>query len=286
MSKDRQLVRVHFIDKSCKTFSIDQNTTAAALRDLVVARIELKEDACFALFEKKDDWERCLEPEEKPTELQLQWEKEKAERKKNDSEPLFVFKKKIFLKDDDREMEDPVAKSLIFKQALHSVNSSEYPVTVADATKLAGLQCQIVCGDHNNAVHNTAFLVPNISDFIPKTLMGNKRPQEWANNVLEAHESLIGKSAEDAMTEYLNIVKTWGYYGSTFYPPCKSVGNRNLHSKVVIGVNYEGIRLLKPKTKVNILSFNMTIGRNNRTLTNNIWKTKGGFKRILFYGNS
>jgi len=183
----------------------------------------------------------------KPADIQLQWEKEKAERKKSDSEPLFVFKKKIFLKEDDREMEDPIAKDLIYKQALHSVISSEYPVTNADATKLAGLQCQVVYGDHNNAVHNTAFLVPNIHDFVPKNLLGGKR-QEWAQSVLEAHESLIGKSSEDAKTEYLNIVKTWGYYGSTFYPPCKS-SNRNLHSKVVIGVNYEGIRLLKPRTK-------------------------------------
>mmetsp|Transcript_37267 Transcript_37267/g.64037 ORF Transcript_37267/g.64037 Transcript_37267/m.64037 type:complete len:329 (-) Transcript_37267:183-1169(-) len=245
----RQVVRVHFIDKSCKAFSIDQNTTAAALRDLVVDRIGLKEDACFALFEKKDDWERCLEPEEKPADLQLQWEKEKAERKKSDTEPMFLFKKKIFLKDDDREMEDTVAKDLIYKQALHSVNSSEYPVTIPDAIKLAGLQCQVVYGDHNNAVHNSAFLVPNIHDFVPKTLIGHKKPQEWAQTILDGHESLIGKSAEDAKMEYLNTVKTWGYYGSTFFPPCKSVGNRNLHSKVLIGVNYEGIRLLKPKTK-------------------------------------
>lgn len=94
------------------------------------------------------------------------------------------------------------------------------------------------------------YFSPNIHDFIPKNLLGNRRAQEWASSVLEAHELLIGKSGEDAKTEYLNIVKTWGYYGSTFYPPCKSIGNRNLHSKVVIGVNYEGIRLLKPRTKV------------------------------------
>jgi len=61
----RQVVRVHFIDKSCKALSIDQNTTATALRDEVISRIGLKEDACFAIFEKKDDWERCLEPDEK-----------------------------------------------------------------------------------------------------------------------------------------------------------------------------------------------------------------------------
>jgi len=245
----RQVVRVHFIDKSCKAFSIDQNTTSSTLRDMVVDRIGIKEDACFALFEKKDEWERCLEPEEKPADLQLQWEKEKAERKKSDVEPLFLFKKKIFLKDDDREMEDPIAKDLIYKQALYSVISSEYPVTVADAIKLAGLQCQVVYGDHNNAIHTSAFVLPNITDFVPKNLLGNRKTQEWATTILEEHEKLIGKSAEDAKTVYLNTVKTWGYYGSTFYPPCKSVGNRNLHSKVVIGVNYEGIRLLKPKTK-------------------------------------
>jgi len=249
----RQVVRVHFIDRSL-AFGIDQNTTAAALRDLVVDRIGLKEDACFALFEKKDDWERCLEPEEKPADLQLQWEKEKAERKKNDSEPIFIFKKKIFLKDDDREMEDPVAKDLIYKQALHSVISSEYPVTAEDATKLAGIQCQVVYGNHNNATHTTAFLVPNIQDFVPKNLLGSRKAQDWAQNILSAHESLIGKSTEDAKTEYLNIVKTWGYYGSTFYPPCKCSNK----SKVVIGVNYEGIRLLKPKTKQVLHAFYFT----------------------------
>lgn len=91
---------------------------------------------------------------------------------------------------------------------------------------------------------------PNIQDFIPKNLYGTRKSHEWAQSVLEAHENLIGKSVEDAKTEYLNIVKTWGYYGTTFYPPCKSVGNKSLHSKVVIGINYEGIRLLRPKNKV------------------------------------
>jgi hypothetical protein len=49
------LVRVHFIDKSCKTFGIEPNATCAQLRDIVVSRIGLKEDSCFALFEKKGD---------------------------------------------------------------------------------------------------------------------------------------------------------------------------------------------------------------------------------------
>jgi hypothetical protein len=49
-------VRVHFVDKSCKAIAIDNNTTAADLRETVIERIELKEEACFYLFEKRDDW--------------------------------------------------------------------------------------------------------------------------------------------------------------------------------------------------------------------------------------
>lgn len=50
------VVRVHFVDKSSKGFGIDPNVTTASLREMIVNRIQLKEDACFALFEKKDDW--------------------------------------------------------------------------------------------------------------------------------------------------------------------------------------------------------------------------------------
>jgi len=226
-AQSKKVVRVHFVDKSCKAIAIDNNTTAADLRETVIERIELKEEACFYLFEKRDDWgayflslsplfqrlarcsfsysnpsvcvcfspvaprvcfififlphltERCLEPDDKPAEIMLQWEK--LEKKKAE-ECIFLFKKKIFLKDDDREMEDLVAKDLIYKQvrlslprlfhtnercdlplvviqALASVISSEYPCTVEDAIKLAGLQFQIVYGDHNPQFHVPKFLL-------------------------------------------------------------------------------------------------------------------------------
>jgi hypothetical protein len=60
--------------------------------------------------------ERCLDPDDKPAELQASWDREKSDKKKGDSEPIFLFKKKIFLKDDNREMEDPISKDLIYKQ--------------------------------------------------------------------------------------------------------------------------------------------------------------------------
>ena len=151
-------VRVYFVDNSFKACGIDNETTVAGLQKLVSEKIDLKEDSCFALFEKRDDLERCLEPGEKPAELKAQWEKEKNDKKK-ESEPIFLFKKKIFLKDDDREMGDLVAKDYIYKQALQSVISSEYPCTPEDALKLAGLQFQVLYGDHSKAFHIPGFIM-------------------------------------------------------------------------------------------------------------------------------
>jgi len=243
------------MDDSCKMFAVEETATADQLKLTIKEKIDLKEDGCFSVFEKKDGWERCLEPEEKPCELMTLWTIDPKERQKRDTmtgkEPLseipcaFIFKKKIFLRDDEKEIADPVAKNLVYIQALHSVIDSEYPCTPEDAIRLAGIQMQIVYGDHKPGTFVVGFLTQNLKQFVPKDLFSSKRPTEWEAAIFKAHAQHIGKKSEDAQTEYLDIVKQWPFYGTTFYPPCKSIGNKKLPGKVIIGVNAEGILLLK-----------------------------------------
>jgi len=250
----KKVVRVYFMDDSCRAFGIEETTSAEQLKSIIVERIEMKEDSTFAIFERKEGWERCLDPEDKPCELMASWTVS-AEPKPSTSGPrdslrdavcCFLFKKRIFLRDDEREMQDSVAKHYVYLQALWSVIESEYPCGVDDAVRLAGLQVQIVYGDHRPSAHTVGFLTNNIRQFIPKDLFPTKRPGEWEAMIFKAHAMNASKSAEDAKTEYLDIVKQWPYYGTTFYPPCKVVANpRNLPKLVVIGVNAEGILLLK-----------------------------------------
>jgi len=252
------------MDDSCRAFAVDENITAEGLKAMIVEKIELKEDACFAIFEKKDGWERCLEPDEKPCELMALWTtdnnantKEKKEVVKNplgkesfkESPFAFIFKKKIFLRDDEREMGDHVAKNLVYIQALYNVVESEYPCVGDDAVKLAGLQMQITYGDHKTGTHVIGFLIQNLRQFVPKDLFNAKRPNDWESAIFKTHAGNVGKSAEDAKTEYLDIVKQWPFYGTTFYPPCRSIGKQKTPNKVIIGVNAEGILLLKKKEK-------------------------------------
>eukprot|EP01112_Ceratiomyxa_fruticulosa_P003608 TRINITY_DN1392_c0_g1_i1.p1 TRINITY_DN1392_c0_g1~~TRINITY_DN1392_c0_g1_i1.p1 ORF type:complete len:329 (-),score=55.09 TRINITY_DN1392_c0_g1_i1:160-1146(-) len=250
----KRVVRVHFIDGNCRAVALDESATVDTLRSIVIEKIELKEDGCFALFERRDDWERCLDSDEKPCELMDEWSRinEAEKAKKKDaiiSEPKFLFKKKIFLRDDDRELKDLVAKHHLYIQALYSVIESEYPSNPDEAINLAGLQVQVTYADHNPSTHQVGFLSHNLKNFIPKHLMPLKKPQEWESLIFKAHAKNQGKTAEDAKTEYLDIVKQWPFYGTTFFPPCKSVGNKKLPNKVIIGVNAEGILLLKTKDK-------------------------------------
>jgi len=236
-------VRIHFVDDSIKAFAIEDSYSAEQLKAAVVERIGMKEDSCFAIFERKDGWERCLESDEKPGELMALWGNDNNATPNKGS--AFVFKKKIFLRDDEREMSDLIAKHHVYIQALHSVIESEYPCSVEDALKLAGLQVQIVYGDHKPGTHTTGFLSTNLKQFVPKDLFQLKKPAEWESLIFKAHASNSGKSEEDAKTEYLDIVKQWPFYGTTFYPPCKTIGVKRIPNKVIIGVNAEGILLLK-----------------------------------------
>lgn len=238
----KKVVRVHFMDDSIKAFAIDENSSSDQLKATVVEKIGMKEDTCFAIFEKKDGWERCLEPDEKPCELMALWTDNNTAANKSCA---FVFKKKIFLRDDEREMQDLIAKHHVYIQALHSVIESEYPCSVEDAIKLAGIQVQITYGDHKQPTHVVGFLSANLKQFVPKDLYPTKKPNEWESLIFKVHAQNIGKSEEDAKTEYLDIVKQWPFYGTTFYPPCRSIGSKKIPAKVIIGVNAEGILLLK-----------------------------------------
>jgi len=162
----KKVVRVYFMDDSFKAFGIDPPTTGDQLRAIILEKIDLKEDSCFTLFERKGDWERCLEPDERPVDLMKTWVEAEKLKKEGGSDPTFLFKKKIFLKEDEKELLDPVAKNLVYIQALRNVVDGTYPCGVDESLKLAAYQVQIVYGDHNAANHVLGFLTQNLKKIL------------------------------------------------------------------------------------------------------------------------
>ncbi len=186
-------------------------TTAEEFRLSIIKRLDLAVGDTFALFEKRDDFERCLDKDEKPADLMKEWEQDKKAK----VQPSFLFKKKVFLKDDEREMQDPVAKDLVYIQAVHDVITSVYNVTQEEALKLAGLQVQVVYGDHNQATHIPGFLTNNkdIQNFVPVELFPQRKPGAWEEAILKEHAKHRGVHPDEARTLYLNICRAFPLYG-------------------------------------------------------------------------
>jgi len=81
-----------------------------------------------------------------------------------------------------------------------------------------------------------------------------KKPQEWESAIYKQHATFKIKCPEDVKREYIKVVKQLEFYGTTFYPPCKTQNIRALPNKVIIGINYEGIHLFRSKNKEHISS--------------------------------
>jgi len=256
----KKIVRVFMVDGTTKHgLMIDENTSAAQLINTVAKKINLHDESHFALFEVKGDEERCLTPEEKPVAIAERWSHNNPSLKSSDTnvspgEPRFVFKKKIFVRDEDEQDikdYDKVAKHMLYIQALQCVIEGEYPCSVDDAVRLAALQAQVIYGDHNPASHVPGFFGQNVSSFIPKPLLPQKQVKEWESLIFKAHANKKGLPDEEAEGEYLSIVKAWSYYGTKYFKNCRVISkNKNLPPKVMIGINVEGIVLANSKEKL------------------------------------
>jgi len=258
MATGKKVVRVFMVDETKHGFVTDDNTTAAQLIKEISNKIGLKEDTHFALFEVKGEEERCLGPEEKPVFIAERWSpmvpmKSSMDPTSNNmGDQRFVFKKKIFVRDEDEQDSrdyDKVARHLLYIQAHSSVIEGEYPCSQEDAWKLAGLQMQVIYGNYNAETHVPGFFGQNLNNFIPKPLLSLKPAKEWEALIFKSHLQRKGLPSDEAETEYLNIVKSWPYYGTKYFKQCRILKNKQLPQKVMIGINLDGIVLASNKDK-------------------------------------
>lgn len=71
-----------------------------------------------------------MDADEKPVELMSIWAVD-PKRKETGKEPIkelqfaFIFKKKIFLRDDEKELQDPIAKLFVYNQVSAMLKNHE-----------------------------------------------------------------------------------------------------------------------------------------------------------------
>eukprot|EP00096_Caligus_rogercresseyi_P014723 TRINITY_DN7219_c0_g1_i1.p1 TRINITY_DN7219_c0_g1~~TRINITY_DN7219_c0_g1_i1.p1 ORF type:complete len:1203 (-),score=258.06 TRINITY_DN7219_c0_g1_i1:890-4303(-) len=170
----------------------------------------------------------------------------------------FILKKRLFT--NTREIpSDPIEVSLLYAQAVHSVvKCDDLPVSEKVALQLAGLQAQVQLGEPKKYAHQPPQEVyHDVDGFLPQRIKKARflTDGEWIPILSEAHAHYgSGKAEVVAKVWYLSCVMQYPLYGCTFFPSSYR-GYWSYGNDIVIGVNADGILLIKPDDKFILFEF-------------------------------
>lgn len=199
----KKVVRVYFSDLSCKAYTVPEQINIESWLANVASSIELLESSAFRIFYVHEDGDvKLLDPDDKPVEVMDRW------RPGGVGEEIFnyfLFKKDPFAIE-SKELLDPVAVMLLYKQALRDVIESKHSDWVDEGTSiaLAGIQMQVTYGDHNPHIHLSGFFKEKLQKYVPSDLFDSKEESEWETAILEEHAKHAGGSPADMMLKYLS----------------------------------------------------------------------------------
>ncbi|KAL0237280.1 hypothetical protein PCE1_000677 [Barthelona sp. PCE] len=242
------LCKVFFLDGGSTTIPIQKTDTVEVLLAAVVEKLEIQHESnTFCLYEVNREWQSYLRPDVLPGEVKNSWN--------NDPDCYFLLRKRFFMHP-ELPCDDPSAETFIFAQVREDVLASRYEPTADEAILLASYCVQIDFGNHNPTHHKPGYLTRTIKNFIPEQLLPSRSPQAWEEAIFMKHQELVDKSPEECKKAYLEVCRTWHYYGSTFFPvKYVSDGNRKLGIKVFISLNVQGIHVLRNPSKEVLATF-------------------------------
>ncbi|KAJ3339636.1 hypothetical protein HDU93_007963 [Gonapodya sp. JEL0774] len=148
----------------------------------------------------------------------------------------------------ERKVAEEAAVRLLFGEARRNVLSGRYSCGVEDAGVLAGVQMQLRHGDFDPRKHGEGFLADQLPEFIPRGLLDRLKPLDWEHRIFDNHRKYKGRSPIICRMLYLQFVRQWPFYGSAFFPCCRTVppGGYFEYRKEnwLCGVNAEGISVV------------------------------------------
>jgi hypothetical protein len=246
------VVRVFFLDGSWMSLPCESWTTVAELNEMVASRLGIKEEnqEAFAAFEiaKKSEEERALDDKERVLDVLSLWQcaydTERLHHKsKNSFIELyqFVYKVKFFF---EPSQDDPVATRMFYIQAVHNVIDESYPCNKEqDFVTLAALQAQEDFGDYTG---DATVLDDKLVKFLPPGMLGS-RDLDLKDMILKIYQKLNGYTKEQAQLNYLEYVKSWDIYGSTYFQV--ECSGKDFPPEVVIAINAKWIIMVNMETK-------------------------------------
>jgi len=138
--------------------------------------------------------------------------------------------------------EDLAAVEMMYIQATHDVVDARYPCSEQDSITLAALQVQEAEGDHPGG--DCDYITGELRKYLAEKYLEDRDDSELEEQVLKLYEKLTGYTQQEARLSYLDYVKSWKIYGSSYYF-AEPQNNRDFPPEVVLAINAKGGQLVR-----------------------------------------
>ncbi|EFA06086.2 hypothetical protein TcasGA2_TC008923 [Tribolium castaneum] len=254
--------RFFFLDGRTKAIDVHPTDTAGDAARKLAERLGLRNLDGWAIYQSRPDGEEHVRAHYYLYDVIAQWEMNqnklapptglatlgrRSGTTLSGGENRFIFKRRLFKS--SRELsQDPVEVNLLYAQAVHSVvKSDDFPVTEKVALQLAGLQAQVALGNPKD--NNKLEYYTDIDVYLPYRISRTRGDDVWVPIIAQAHKQYGANRSElTAKALYLSCVMQYPLYGTTMFPVTYR-GYWSYGNSLILGVNSEGIMLIKPDDK-------------------------------------
>jgi flagellar biosynthesis GTPase FlhF len=254
--------RFFFLDGRTKAIDVHPTDTAGDAARKLAERLGLRNLDGWAIYQSRPEGEEHVRAHYYLYDVIAQWEMSqnklappsglstlgrRSGTTLSGGENRFIFKRRLFKS--SRELsQDPVEVNLLYAQAVHSVvKSDDFPVTEKVALQLAGLQAQVALGNPKD--NNKLEYYTDIDNYLPYRISRTRGDDVWVPIIAQAHKQYGANRSElTAKALYLSCVMQYPLYGSTMFPVTYR-GYWSYGNSLILGVNSEGIMLIKPDDK-------------------------------------
>lgn len=267
--------RFFFLDGRTKAIDVHPTDSAADAVQKLAEKLCLCNTDGWAIYQSRPDGEEHVKSHDYLYDIIAAWELKQSKQtpattpssmnggsntiRRNQigsGENRFVFKKRLFKS--TRELsQDPIEVNMLYAQAVYSVvKCDDFPVSEKVALQLSGLQAQVALGDPSTQPKPEYYT--DVGGFLPERISRTREDAFWVPILAQAHRQYgAGRSELTAKVLYLSCVMQYPLYGTTMFPVIYR-GYWSYGNSLILGINCEGIMLIKPDDKFVIYEFRYT----------------------------
>ncbi len=277
-------VKVRLTDGQEILIKVDPFSTVGEAEKIIQRRLGLRFTQAFGLFEAAADtedllasdqrlqdvvssWDKSMEEEEEAEDLRKAKKKKKKKKVEEPERPRveythLLYQAKLSLNTSGPDkvpdlLQDSKAINMLYDQATRDVLEDRIIPEERDVTRLAALKLQVDEGDYMPDIHRPGFLLKNMRNYIPGTMMpknpksknGEAKLKTYEQKITHKYEKLKGFTPQVAKRNFLDYVERWPTYGTQFFEVRQKKQLKSYPEILNLGISPNGVLLQNPQDK-------------------------------------